>query len=331
MTITAKFLGATAALALMAGVAAAQPGLIIDLGGKFDKSFNESAFNGAQRWVAETGGEYLETELRDEAEREQNMRRMAERGANPVVVLGFANASVLDKVAPDYPEITFVIVDMVVDQPNVQSIVFSEHEGSYLVGMAAALTSQTGTVSFVGGMDVPLIRKFACGYAQGAKAVNPDITVIANMTGTTPAAWNDPGRGGEIARSQISQGSDVVYAAAGGTGVGVLQAAADAGVFSIGVDSNQNYLHPGSVLTSMLKRVDNAVYDAFTAGEAIEPGIVVKDLSNRGVGFAVDGFNEQLMPFGTLSTLYAAAAGIESGEIAVHDYTSDDSCPALTF
>jgi basic membrane protein A len=333
MTITARFLGATAAFALLAGAAAAEPGLIIDLGGKFDKSFNESAFNGATRWATETGGTYIETELANEAQREQTMRRMAERGANPVVVLGFANASTLEKVAPDYPETMFAIVDMVVDQPNVQSIVFSEHEGSYLVGMAAALTSKSGTVSFVGGMDVPLIRKFACGYAQGAKAVNPDITVIANMTGTTPAAWNDPGRGAEIARSQIDQGSDVVYAAAGGTGVGVLQAAADAGVFSIGVDSNQNYLHPGSVLTSMMKLVDQAVYDAFTthAAGTFETGVKVMSLANGGVGFAVDDNNKDVLSADAITAMEEAKAKIIAGEIAVHDYTSDDTCPALTF
>ncbi len=123
-------------------------------------------------------------------------------------------------------------------------------------------------------MDVPLIRHFACGYAQGAKAVNPDITVVANMTGTTPAAWNDPVKGGELTKAQISQGADVVYAAAGGTGVGVLQAAADADILSIGVDSNQNHLHPGKVLTSMLKRVDNAVYDVFDKGvDGFEAGV----------------------------------------------------------
>jgi basic membrane protein A and related proteins len=153
-------------------------------------------------------------------------------------------------------------------QPNVKSVVFNEHEGSYLVGMMAGLASKTGTVGFIGGMDIPLIRKFGCGYAQGVKAVNPDATVVLNMTGTTPAAWNDPVKGAELAKGQKAQGADVIYAAAGGTGVGVLQAAADEGILSIGVDSNQNYLHPGKVLTSMLKRVDNAVYEAFKEGEA---------------------------------------------------------------
>ncbi len=327
MTYAKALMGTAAALALTAGAALAEPGLIIDLGGKFDKSFNESAFNGATRWVEESGGDYRETELQSEAQREQSLRRMAESGANPVVVLGFANGSTLDKVAPDYPDTKFAIIDMVVDQPNVQSIVFTEHTGSYLVGMMAAMASETGTVSFVGGMDIGLIQKFACGYAQGAKAANPDVNVIVNMTGTTPAAWNDPVKGAELARAQFSQGSDVVYAAAGGTGVGVLQAAADEGKYSIGVDSNQNYLHPGSVLTSMLKRVDNAVYDVFTAGTEMETGIVVKDLASDGVGFAVDENNQDLVSEEMAAAVEQARADIMSGAIEVHDYTSDNSCP----
>ncbi len=331
MTLMQKFLGAAACLALSASAALAEPGLIIDLGGKFDKSFNEAAYNGAKRWVEETGGSYIETELQSEAQREQNMRKMAERGANPVVVLGFANASTLEKVAPDYPDTNFAIVDMVVDAPNVKSIVFSEHEGSYLVGLIAGMTTKSGTVGFIGGMDVPLIRKFACGYVQGVKAANPEATVIQNMTGTTPSAWNDPVKGGELTKAQISQGADVIYAAAGGTGVGVLQAAADAGVFSIGVDSNQNHLHPGSVLTSMLKRVDNAVYDTFKEGTEgnFEPGIEVLDLSTEGVGYSVDEHNEALISDEMKAAVEDAKAKIVSGEIAVHDYTSDDSCPVM--
>jgi len=328
MTLMTKLLGAGAALAMSAAAALAEPGLIIDLGGKFDKSFNEAAYGGAQRWVAETGGSYIETELQSEAQREQNMRKMAERGANPIVVLGFANASTLEKVAPDYPDTKFAIVDMVVDAPNVKSIIYSEHEGSYLVGMLAAMASKTGTVGFVGGMDIPLIRKFACGYVQGVKAVNPDATVIQNMTGTTPAAWNDPVKGGELTRTQISQGADVVYAAAGGTGVGVLQAAADAGVFSIGVDSNQNYMHPGSVLTSMMKRVDNATYEVFSGGvDGFEPGISVMNLAAEGVGYAVDDNNAALITAEMTAAVEDAKASIIAGETVVHDYMSTDSCP----
>jgi basic membrane protein A len=326
--MTKHILGGAAALALLAGGAMAEPGLIIDLGGKFDRSFNESAFNGAQRWAEETGGDYRETELQSEAQREQSMRRMAESGADPIVVLGFANASTLEQIAPDYPETSFAIIDSVVDQPNVQSIVFTEHEGSYLVGVLAAMASETGTVSFVGGMDIPLIQKFACGYAQGVKSVNPDAEIIVNMTGTTPAAWNDPVRGGELTRAQVSQGSDVVYAAAGGTGVGVLQTAADEGVLSIGVDSNQNYMHPGSVLTSMLKRVDNAVYEVFAAGaEGFEPGVQVLDLESEGVGYAVDEHNEGLITEEMRTAVDEAREGIIAGEIEVHDYTTDNACP----
>jgi basic membrane protein A len=213
----------------------------------------------------------------------------------------------------------------------VRSVVFNEHEGSYLVGMMAAMASETNTVSFIGGMDIPLIRKFACGYAQGVMAVNADATVISNMTGTTPSAWNDPVKGSELTLAQISQGSDVVFAAAGGTGVGVLQTAADEDILSIGVDANQNYLHPGKVLTSMLKRVDNAVYDAFTQGDMLETGFNVMGVSNEGVGYALDEFNADLVSVEMKAAVDAAAAEMAAGTLVVHDYSSDESCPALDF
>ncbi|MGR3805392.1 BMP family lipoprotein [Marinibacterium profundimaris] len=331
MTAMTKLLGAAAAVALGTGAAMAEPALIFDLGGKFDKSFNEAAFGGAKRWADETGGSFLETEMQSEAQREQALRRFAESGANPIVMTGFAFGDVLNQVAPDYPDTKFAIVDMVVEQPNVRSVVFNEHEGSYLVGMLAAMASETDTVGFIGGMDIPLIRKFACGYAQGVKAVSPDATVIANMTGTTPAAWNDPVRGSELTNAQISQGADVVYAAAGGTGVGVLQTAADEGILSIGVDSNQNYLHPGQVLTSMMKRVDNAVYEAFSDGTDLETGIYVMGLANGGVGYALDEYNEELITEEMKAAVDEASAKIASGEMVVHDYMSDESCPAVSF
>ncbi|WP_299688851.1 BMP family ABC transporter substrate-binding protein [uncultured Tateyamaria sp.] len=331
MTFMQKILGATAAMALSAGAALAEPALIFDLGGKFDKSFNEAAFNGAKRWADETGNSFREIELQSEAQREQALRRFAEAGANPIVMAGFAFADALGQVAADYPDTKFTIIDMVVDAPNVRSVVFNEHEGSYLVGMMAAKASQSGTVGFIGGMDIPLIRKFACGYAQGVKAVNPDANVIANMTGTTPAAWNDPVKGSELTKAQISQGADVVYAAAGGTGVGVLQTAADEDILSIGVDSNQNYLHPGKVLTSMMKRVDNAVFQAFTDGPDMETGFNVMGLANGGVGYALDDNNAPLVSDEMKAAVDEASAAIASGELAVHDYMSDDSCPALNF
>jgi basic membrane protein A len=325
-----KLLGAAAALAISAtGALADGPAIIFDLGGKFDRSFNEAAFSGAERWAEETGGTYREIELQSDAQREQAMRRLAEAGSNPIVMAGFSQASALSVVAPDYPDTTFVIIDGVVEAPNVRSVVFSEHEGSYLVGMMAAMASETGTVGFVGGMDIPLISRFACGYAQGVVAVNPDATVIANMTGTTPAAWNDPVRGGELTRGQIARGADVVYAAAGGTGLGVLQVAADEGIFSIGVDSNQNYLHPGSVLTSMMKRVDVAVYDAFTSGGETETGFFVFGLAEEGVGYALDENNAELVSEDMMASVDAARDAIIAGEIMVHNFTEDGSCPVM--
>ncbi|KEO53159.1 BMP family lipoprotein [Thioclava indica] len=327
MTFFKQFLGAAATLALSAGAALAEPAIIYDLGGKFDKSFNEAAFHGAKRWADETGGKYKELEMQSEAQREQALRKLAESGANPIVMTGFAFGDTLNQVAPDYPDTKFAIIDMVVDQPNVESVVFKEEQGSYLVGLMAGMASKTGTVGFVGGMDIPLIRKFACGYVQGVKAANPDAKVIQNMTGTTPAAWNDPVKGGEIAKAQISQGADVIYAAAGGTGIGVLQAAADGNILSIGVDSNQNYLHPGKVLTSMLKRVDTAVYNIFKEGTDIKPGIKVMGLGDDGVGVALDDNNKALVTPEMLKAVDQAKADIISGKVQVHDYMSDDSCP----
>ena len=327
MTLIKKMLSAAATVAASATLAVAEPALIFDLGGKFDKSFNEAAFSGAQRWADETGNSFREIELQSEAQREQALRRFAEAGANPIVMAGFAFASALGEVAADYPDTKFAIIDMVVDAPNVRSVVFNEHEGSYLVGMMAAQASKTGIVGFIGGMDIPLIRKFACGYVQGVKAVNANATVIQNMTGTTPAAWNDPVKGSELTKAQISQGADVVYAAAGGTGVGVLQTAADENILSIGVDSNQNYMHPGKVLTSMLKRVDNAVHDAFTQGVNLKSGFNIMGLANGGVGYALDENNAALVSAEMKASVDKASADIASGALAVHDYMSDSSCP----
>jgi basic membrane protein A len=331
MTLMQKYLSAAATLALSTSAALADPAIIFDLGGKFDKSFNEAGFNGAQKWAQETGGNFLEIELQSDAQREQALRRFAEAGANPVITLGFAMSTPIANVAGDYPDTTFVTIDGWVDAPNVRIYSFAEHEGSYLVGIMAAMASKSNTVGFIGGMDIPLIRKFACGYAQGVLSVNPDAKVISNMTGTTPTAWNDPVKGGELAKAQISQGADVIYAAAGGTGIGVLQTAADEGILSIGVDSNQNYMHPGSVLTSMLKRVDVAVYEAMLGGEALEGGIQTMDLAANGVGAAFDEHNAALVTDEMKAAVEAASAGIISGAITVHNYMADDSCPVLNY
>lgn len=307
----------------------AKPAVVYDKGGKFDGSFNQAAYDGAEKFKTETGIEYREFEVTDDAQREQAMRRFARDGNNPIVVIGFSQAAALEKVAKEYPDINFAIVDMVVELPNVRSIVFKEHEGSFLVGVMAAKASKTGKVGFVGGMDIPLIRKFACGYVGGVKSVNADAEVIQNMTGTTGAAWNDPTKGGELARAQMDQGADVIYHAAGGTGFGVLQAVADAGKLGIGVDSNQNHLHPGNVLTSMLKRVDVAVYDAFSDvnNGTWSAGFEVLGLKEGGVDFAMDEHNKPLVGDDMMTAVENAKSGIIDGSVEVHDYMSDNSCP----
>ncbi|MDD2924974.1 BMP family ABC transporter substrate-binding protein [Rhodoferax sp.] len=301
----------------------AEPAVVFDMGGKFDKSFNEAAFNGMEKWKKETGKNYLEFEISNESQREQALRRMAERGASPIIGIGFGQASGIEKVAKEFPKLKFAIIDMVVNLPNVQSVVFKEQEGSFLVGTMAALASKTGKVGFVGGMDIPLIRKFQCGYEQGAKYANPKTEVYANMTGTTGAAWNDPARGGELAKAQFAKGADVVFAAAGGTGIGVYQAAKDSGKLAIGVDSNQNHLQPGTMLTSMLKRVDVAVYNV---AKAHTPGVAVLGLKENGVDYALDQHNAKLVSADMKKKVEAAKADIISGKIKVADYMADNAC-----
>jgi basic membrane protein A and related proteins len=322
-------LAATAVMATTAYAEDIKPAIIYDLGGKFDKSFNEAAYNGAEKFKSETGIDYRDFEIANDSQREQALRRFAKDGNNPIVMAGFSWSAALEKIADEYPDLSFAIIDMVVDKPNVRSVVFKEQEGSYLVGVMAAKASETGTVSFVGGMDIPLIRKFSCGYKGGVMATNPDAKVLEAMTGTTPDAWNDPVKGGEIAKSQMDQGSDVIYAAAGGTGLGVLQAAADADKLAIGVDSNQNGIQPGHVLTSMLKRVDVAVYDAFMAAKdgKFEPGINVLGLKEGGVDYAMDENNKDLVTEDMKAAVEAAKADIIDGKVEVHDYMSDETCP----
>ena len=316
-------LGVLAAALAASFAAMAEPAIIYDLGGKFDKSFNEAAFNGMEKWKKESGKKYLEFEVTNESQREQSVRRMAEKGASPIISVGFSQASAVEKVAKEFPKLNFVIVDMVVELPNVQSVVFKEQEGSFLVGTMAALASKTGKVGFVGGMDIPLIRKFECGYEQGAKFANPKAEVFQNMTGTTGAAWNDPARGGELAKAQFAKGADVVFAAAGGTGTGVYQAAKDSGKLAIGVDSNQNHLQPGTMLTSMLKRVDVAV---FNVSKTFKAGITVLGLKEGGVDYAMDENNAKLVTADMKKKVEAAKADIISGKIKVADFMADNAC-----
>ena len=312
-----------AALAFAVLGARAEPAVIYDLGGKFDKSFNEAAFRGLQQYKKETGKPALEFEVSNETQREQALRRMAERGANPIIATGFSQGASVEKVSKEFPKINFTVIDTEVKRPNVQSILFKEQEGSFLVGMIAALTSKTHKVGFIGGMDVPLIRKFLCGYEQGVRYADAKAEVFTNMVGTTGSAWNDPARGAELARAQFAKGADVVYAAAGGTGMGIYQAAKDAGKYAIGVDSNQNHLQPGTMLTSMVKGVDVAVHNALTE---FKPGIHVLGLKEGGVDYALDQYNEKLITPDVKKKVDAAKADIIAGKIKVVDYYVDPSC-----
>lgn len=312
-----------ALLAALATAHAQQPAVIFDMGGKFDKSFNQAAYIGAEQWKKETGQAYLEFEISNDTQRVQALRRMAEKKASPIIGIGFAQASAMQQVAKDFPKTQFVIIDGKVDLPNVQSVLFKEHEGSYVVGALAAMVSKTGKLGFVGGMDIPLIRKFQCGYEQGVKATNPKAEVFSNMTGTTSSAWNDPTRGGELAKAQFAKGADVVFAAAGGTGTGVYQAAKDAGKLAIGVDSNQNHLQPGTMLTSMVKRVDVAVYNAL---KGWKPGLQVLGLKEGAVDYALDEHNAKLIPAPLKAKVDAVKADIVAGKIKVADYMADGNC-----
>ena len=328
-----KALLGAAAAALIATSAYAQefkPAVVFDMGGKFDKSFNEGVWNGVKRFMDETGVEVMEFEVTNETQREQAMRRMIQRGATLVLGVGFAQADAISAVASENPDKLFSIIDVFwLDAPNIRQYAFKEHEGSYLVGVAAASKSETGKVGFVGGMDIPLIRKFACGYVQGAKSVNADIEIYQNMTGTTPAAWSDPAKGTELTKGQIDRGADVIYHAAGSTGLGVIQAASESGKLAIGVDSNQNGLAPGSVLTSMLKRVDVAAYETMmdAMGGDFETGVRALGLAEAGVDWAVDDNNWPLLTPEIVNAVADAKTAILTGAVEVHNYESTGDCP----
>jgi len=306
-----------------AGIAQAQPAIIFELGGKNDKSFGQAAWEGAERWKKASGKPYLEFEIANAVQREQAARRFAERGASPIVGVGFPQASSIEAVARDFPKLQFAIVDMVVALPNVQSFVFREHEGSFLVGVLAGLATKSGRLGFVGGQDIPLIRKVLCGYEQGARWANPKVQFVSAMTGTSNDAWTDPARGAELARTQAAQGADIIMAAAGTTGLGVLQAVKDLGILGIGVDSNQNGLHPGHILTSLIKRTDVAVERAFGG---VRPGVTVLGLKEGGLDIAFDEHNAKLVTPAMRAKVEEARAGIVAGRIKVIDYTDKLAC-----
>ncbi len=324
-----KSLAATAVVTLsVAAVAEIKPAVVFDFGGKNDASFNEGTNKGVMKFTEETGIKVADFETNNEAEFEQVHRRFAQRGNNPILAVGFTQSQALETVATQFGDTQFGIIDSVVDLPNVRSYLFKEQEGSFLVGIAAAMKSESDTIGFIGGMDIPLIRAFSCGYLQGARFVNPDIKFVENMTGTTGEAWNNPVRGSELAQTQMNQGADVVFAAAGQTGRGVLRAMAEAGKYSIGVDSNQNYMEPGSVLTSMVKRVDVAAFEFFEDAKngELTAGLRHLGLAEGGVDWALDEHNKDLITEEMKQAVEMAKQAIIDGKITVHDYRASNSC-----
>ena len=303
-------------------------GIVFDIGGKDDRSFNAAAWQGVQRAAKDLPIILRDIEPGTPNAIEPAMRAFAERNFDLIIGVGFAQAPIMEQVAKDYPHIQFAIIDGVSNLPNVASLIFKEHEGSYLVGIIAAKASKTGTIGFLGGMDIGLIHRFAKGYEEGARSVNPNIRVIDNYVGVTDSAWNNPGKGKELSLAQIDKGADVIFTAAGNSGLGAFDAVEQQGKqngrathFVIGVDSNQNMVKPGFVLTSMVKRVDNAVYDIVTdvVNHRFSPGIHVFGLDKDGVGYAMDEFNKDLVSQDAIDAAEAAKKKIISGEIKVTD------------
>ena len=303
-------------------------GIVFDIGGKDDRSFNAAAWQGVQRAAKDLPIVLRDIEPGTPNAIEPAMRAFAERGFNLIIGVGFAQAPIMEQVAKDYPNINFAIIDGVSQLPNVASLVFKEHEGSYLVGMLAAKTTKTGTIGFLGGMDIGLIHRFAKGYEEGAQAINPNIKVIQNFVGVTDSAWNNPGKGKELSLAQIQKGVDVIFTAAGNSGLGAFDAVEQQGMqngrathFVIGVDSNQNMVKPGFVLTSMVKRVDNVVYNIVqeVVSGKFSAGLHVFGLDKDGVGYAMDEFNKDLITAEAIQEVEAAKQKIISGQIKVTD------------
>lgn len=297
-------------------------GLVLDKGGKDDKSFNSSAYEGATKAQKELGIELKYVEATDNNSLEVLHRNFAQKKYDLVIGIGFAQTDAIKKVAALFPQTQFAIVDGEIKADNVRSLLFEEHEGSFLVGAAAAMKSKTGVVGFIGGMDIPMIRRFQKGFEAGVKYVNPKATVINNYIGVTAEAWNNPAKAKEMALSQIGKKADVIFHAAGASGSGLFDAAAEKKVYAIGVDSNQNWMKPGVVLTSMLKRVDVAVYDTIkdSLNKKFTAGTVRFGLKNQGVDWALDSNNDKLWAAAEKTKMADIKKQIVAKKITVPDY-----------
>lgn len=323
-SLSARTYAVTSLLFFTLGVTASEfkVGLVLDRGGKDDKSFNASAYEGAMRAKNKLGIFVKYVEAADDNAFEPSLRSFAQRDFDLIIGIGFAQRDAVRKVAAQFAKKHFAIVDAQVDAPNVKSLLFEEHEGAYLVGAIAAMCSKTGKIGFVGGMDIPLIRRFSLAYAAGAKYVNPNARVLDNYVGITSEAWNNPPKGKELALSQYESGADIIFAAAGASGLGVFDAAEEKNKLAIGCDSNQNWTKPGLILTSMLKRVDEAVFATIDDAKAgrFSGGVKRFGLANKGIDYAVDQYNQKILPPAVRAEAEQLKAQIIAGKIDVPDY-----------
>jgi len=312
------------------GAADVRAAMVTDVGGLGDNSFNDSAYAGLQRAEEELGISIEVLESGAPTDYVNNLTQLAESGFSPVFAVGFLMTDAVNEVAPQFPDTQFALIDSVAEATNVANLLFEEQQGSYLAGVVAGLmtqqdteftTAEAATVGFLGGQESPLIRKFEAGYAAGVQSVCPDCQILVEYAGTTPEAFNDPARGQEIAIAQNDQGADIIYHASGATGNGLFEAATDRGFFAIGVDSDQAAIVPDApILTSMLKRVDNAVFasveaaldGSFPAGETITYG-----LEDEGVDLAEFGAFSDVVPQEVVDAVEEARTGIVDGTVEV--------------
>ncbi len=309
-------------LAAQSAFAGPKVAIVFDKGGKDDKSFNTSAYAGAMEAKEKLGAEIKYVEAPDANSFEPMLKAFAKKDFDLIIAIGVSQSDALNKVAPLHPDKKFLIIDAEVKGPNVITALFQEHEGSYLVGALAAMKSKTGVIGFIGGMDIPLIRRFQMGYEAGAKKVNPKIKIITNYIGVTGDAWHNPPRAKELALSQISGKADIIFHAAGASGAGLFDAVEEKGILAIGVDSNQNWVKPGKVLTSMLKRVDRAVFDVISevSKGKFTPGLRRLGLKDTGIDYAMDSHNASLVTPEMKTKVEALKAEIIAGKIKVPDF-----------
>lgn len=305
------------------GFSAAQKvALILDRGGKDDRSFNSAAYAGATKAQKEFGIQLKDIEAGDDTLFEPAMRSFIKKEYDLIIAIGVAQAEAVKRLAKEFPQQRFAVVDAIVEGANVRSLMFAEHEGSFLMGAIAAMKTKTGTIGFIGGVDMPLIRRFQVGFENGAANINPKIKVLTNYIGVTGEAWNNPTKAKELATSQFGRNADIVFVAAGNSNNGVFDAAEQKQKFAIGVDSNQNGIKPGRILTSMLKRVDLAVFDSIkdlTKGE-FKGGLRSAGLKDNGVDWALDENNKSLFSSTDIEKINSLKKQIIAGKIKPKDY-----------